>query len=109
MTLTNAYAHDMQWNRDRFVTATGGLRSDEPTAPQTLELGALEGISGGSAHTPPEAPTPPTGCILDGQQLPFPKPTPLPGPLPGPSPLPGSGSGPFNPNPSPSILDQARR
>lgn len=53
MTLTNACAHDMQWNRDGFVTATGGLHRDEPAAPQTLDPGALDGISGGTAHTPP--------------------------------------------------------
>ncbi|HSS02472.1 MAG TPA: hypothetical protein VLM79_35675 [Kofleriaceae bacterium] len=53
MTLTNACAHDMQWNRDGFVTATGGLHREEPAAPQTLDPGALDGISGGTAHTPP--------------------------------------------------------
>jgi hypothetical protein len=103
MTLTDAYAHDMQWDRDRFVTATGGVRSDEPTAPETLEPGALDGISGGTAHTPPDQPPAPTGCIIDGTQpFPFPRPDGLPKP---PTlPLPPTGPlGPFNPTPKPTV------
>jgi hypothetical protein len=103
MTSTNAYAHG---HTDRFVTATGGLHSDELAAPETLEPGALDGISGGTAHTPPEPPPAPTGCIIDGSQpFPFPRPDGLPKPLPLPLPRPEPTIplGPFHPSPKPVV------
>ena len=101
MTSTSAPALDRHGNRDGFVTATGGLRSDEPSAPETLEPGALDGISGGTASTPTEQPT---GCIIDGSQpFPFPRPDGLPSPSPLPRPSPTIPLGPFNPSPRPAV------
>ena len=86
------------------MTATGGLHSDELAAPETLEPGALDGISGGTAHTPPEPPPAPTGCIIDGSQpFPFPRPDGLPKPLPLPRPEPTIPLGPFHPSPKPVV------
>jgi hypothetical protein len=97
MTLTNADARDMQWHGDRFVTATGGVHSDEPATPEPLEPGTLDGISGGTA--------PPTGIIDGSQPFPFPRPDglPKPSPLPLPRPSPTDPLGPFDPSPRPTV------
>jgi hypothetical protein len=53
MTSTDIHV-DPHGHRDGLVTATGGVHLDEPPAPETLEPGALAGISGGTAQTRPK-------------------------------------------------------
>jgi hypothetical protein len=93
MTSMDVYAHGPHGHSDGWVTATGGLRRDEPAAPETLDPGELGGISGGTASDT-------SGGIIDGTRpFPLPRPDglPSPSPLPPPRPSPTIPLGPFNP------------
>jgi hypothetical protein len=94
MTATHLHPHS-----DGFVTATGGLRRDEPAAPETLDPGELGGISGGTASDS-------SSGIIDGTRpFPLPRPGGLPSPsLPLPRPSPTIPLGPFDPTTRPDTV-----
>jgi hypothetical protein len=101
MTSTDVYAHGPHGHSDGWVTATGGLRRDEPAAPDTLDPGELRRISGGTASDPSGGSS---GGIIDGTRpFPLPRPDglPSPSPLPLPRPSPTIPLGPFNPTTRP--------